>query len=89
MVHLEYDFYFLAAHSLLLPRNESIRKSNIRLNFVKKTSSMLYHVKRYLKIKSSNPKNTTDVESYRSSISFNRQKIGSRTRKISKKRVTS
>ena len=53
MAHLEDEFCFQATHGLLLLRNDSITKkyftvNTANLNFVKKTRSMLYPVKRHL-----------------------------------------
>ena len=93
MVHLEYDLYLYAIHSLLLLKNEPIGKKhptvdNIKHDFfLKNTSSMLYPVKRHLKYQNYSPENTKDVECHKNLISINRQKIRSRTSSIYKNRV--
>ena len=54
MTHLGDDLCFDTTHSFLLLRNDLIRKKHLtintmKLNFVKKTSSMLYPNKMHLK----------------------------------------
>ena len=59
----------------------------MKLNFVKKTSSKLYPVKKHLEYQEHSPRNTKDVECHKIPIRINRQKISRRTRQISKKKV--
>ena len=75
MVHLEHDLYFSATHSLLLLRNESIRKkhltiSNTKLNLVKKTTSKVCSIlsKDIKNMKTNSPRNTKNAECHRNSI---------------------
>ena len=57
-----------------LIKRKHLTINTIKLNFVQKTSSMLYHIKSY------RPSNTRGVEHYRNPISLYRQKISSRIR---------
>ena len=52
----------------------------MKLNFVKKTSSKLYPVKKHLEYQEHSPRNTKDVECHKIPIRINRQKISRRTR---------
>ena len=49
MAPLEDDLYFKTTHTPLLLRKNHLTVSAIKLNFMMKTSSMLYLLKRHLK----------------------------------------
>ena len=61
-----------------LIKKKHLTISTLKFNFVKRTSSMLYPVKRHLK--SCSPNNTRGVERHRNPISLSRQDISSKTR---------